>query len=154
MPISRAKRMSWNDSPTPSAKNLFASTKCVASNGKTAEAVADQMMTHDALAAHARDELGMSEATSARPLQAAIASALTFTAGAAAPLAVVPLAPAPMLVPAVAIVALACLAVLGALGARAGGAPPGPSVLRVSFWGALAMGVTAGIGRLFGMAVG
>ena len=121
---------------------------------ETAAAVADQMMTHDALAAHARDELGMSEATSARPLQAAMASALTFTAGAAAPLAVVPLAPAPMLVPAVAIVALACLAVLGALGARAGGAPPGPSVLRVSFWGALAMGVTAGIGRLFGMAVG
>lgn len=121
---------------------------------ETAAAVADQMMTHDALAAHARDELGMSEATSARPLQAAMASALTFTAGAAAPLAVVPLAPAPMLVPAVAIVALACLAVLGALGARAGGAPTGPSVLRVSFWGALAMGVTAGIGRLFGMAVG
>jgi len=121
---------------------------------ETAASVADQMMAHDALAAHARDELGMSEATSARPLQAAMTSALTFTAGAAAPLAVVPLAPASMLVPVVAIVSLACLAVLGALGARAGGAPLGPSILRVGFWGALAMAVTAGIGSLFGTVVG
>lgn len=121
---------------------------------QTAIEVAAQMMAHDALAAHARDELGLSKATSARPLQAAVASALTFTAGAAAPLVVVPLAPASLLVPVVAIVSLACLAVLGALGARAGGAPLGPSVMRVSFWGALAMAVTAGIGSLFGTAVG
>jgi VIT1/CCC1 family predicted Fe2+/Mn2+ transporter len=121
---------------------------------ETAALVADQMMAHDALGAHARDELGLSEVTSARPLQAALTSALTFTAGAAAPLAVVPLAPVPMLVPAVATVSLACLVVLGALGARAGGAPLGPSILRVSFWGALAMAVTAGIGNLFGTAVG
>lgn len=120
----------------------------------TAEAVAGQMMARDALAAHARDELGFSEAGAARPLQAALTSALTFTAGAAAPLAVVPFAPIPMLVAAVAFVSLACLVLLGALGARAGGAPLGPSVLRVAFWGALAMAVTAGVGRLFGTAVG
>lgn len=121
---------------------------------QTAVAVADQMMAHDALGAHARDELGMSETISARPLQAALASALTFTAGAAAPLLVVPFVPIRMLVPAVALVSLLSLAALGALGARAGGAPLGPSVLRVSFWGALAMAVTAGVGELFGTAVG
>lgn len=119
----------------------------------TAAAVADQMMARDALAAHARDELGMSEMTAARPLQAAVASALTFTAGAAAPLLVVPWIPLPLVVPIVAVVSLLCLALLGGLGARAGGARLGPSVLRVSFWGALAMGVTAGAGRLFGAAV-
>lgn len=121
---------------------------------ETAALVADQMTAHDALAAHARDELGMSEVTSARPLQAALTSALTFTAGAAAPLAVVPLVPVSMMVPVVAAVSLACLVILGALGARAGGAPLGPSILRVSFWGALAMAVTAGIGNLFGTAIG
>lgn len=120
----------------------------------TSGTVADQMMTHDALAAHARDELGFSETNAARPLQAALTSALTFTTGAAAPLVMVALAPAIWLVPAVAVVSLICLAALGALGARAGGAPPGPSVLRVAFWGALAMAVTAGVGRLFGTAVG
>lgn len=121
---------------------------------QTAAAAADQMTAHDALAAHARDELGMSETTAARPLQAAIASALAFSAGAAAPLAVVPFAPSPQLIPTVAIVSLVCLVILGVLGARAGGAPVRPSVLRVSFWGALAMAVTAGIGRLFGTVVG
>ena len=121
---------------------------------KTAAAVADQMMAKDALAAHARDELGMSDITAARPLQAAITSALTFTAGAAAPLLVVPLAPMSLLVPTVAVVSLLCLAVLGVLGARLGGAQFGPSVLRVTLWGALAMAVTAGIGSLFGTAVG
>ena len=120
----------------------------------TAAAVADQMMAKDALSAHARDELGMSDTTAARPLQAAVTSALTFTAGAAAPLLAVPLAPMSLLVPVVAVVSMLCLAILGMLGARAGGAPVGPSVLRVSFWGALAMAVTAGIGRLFGTVVG
>jgi VIT1/CCC1 family predicted Fe2+/Mn2+ transporter len=120
---------------------------------KTAEAVADQMTAHDALGAHARDELGLSETMTARPLQAAITSALTFTAGAAAPLAVVAIVPVAQLIPAVAVVSLLCLVVLGTLGAKAGGAPLGPSVLRVAFWGALAMAVTAGVGRLFGTAV-
>jgi VIT1/CCC1 family predicted Fe2+/Mn2+ transporter len=121
---------------------------------ETAAAVADQMTAHDALAAHARDELGLSETTAARPLQAAITSALTFTAGAAAPLVVAMLVPVSALAPAVALASIACLALLGALGARAGSAPMAPSVLRVSFWGALAMLVTAGVGRLFGTVVG
>lgn len=121
---------------------------------ETAASVASQMMAHDALTAHARDELGLSEIHTARPLQAAMASAATFTAGALAPLVVVPLAPLPLLVPAVAIASLACLAVLGSLGARLGGAPLGPAVLRVTFWGMLAMAVTAGVGRLFGIATG
>lgn len=120
---------------------------------ETAAAVADQMTAKDALAAHARDELGMSETTAARPLQAAVASALTFTAGAAAPLLLVPFVPMQALVPAVALVSLLCLAALGGLGARAGGAPLGPSVRRVMFWGALAMAVTAVVGELFGTAV-
>jgi VIT1/CCC1 family predicted Fe2+/Mn2+ transporter len=121
---------------------------------ETAQAVADQMTARDALSAHARDELGLSATMTARPLQAAMASAVTFTAGAAAPLVVVPFAPPPILVPAVAAVSILCLIFLGTLGARAGGAPVAPSVLRVTFWGALAMAVTAGIGRLFGAVVG
>ena len=120
----------------------------------TARDAAEQMMAHDALGAHARDELGISEATTARPLQAASASALTFTAGAAAPLVSTMLAPATLLVAAVAIVSLACLAALGALGAVAGGAPVSRSLLRVMFWGTLAMALTAGVGRLFGTAIG
>lgn len=120
---------------------------------ETALKVADQMTAHDALAAHARDELGINDMTSARPLQAAITSALTFTAGAAAPLLVVPLASDSMLVPLVVAVSLLALAILGAVGARIGGAPVLRSVVRVVFWGALAMAVTAGIGKLFGTAV-
>ena len=120
----------------------------------TAAAVAEQMMASDALAAHARDELGLTEVHTARPLQAAMASALTFTTGASAPLIVVLFAPLPFLVASVAVVSLVCLAVLGALGARAGGAPIGPSLIRVTFWGVLAMAVTAGAGRLLGTAVG
>lgn len=121
---------------------------------KTAENVAKQMMAHDALTSHARDELGLSEVHTARPLQAALASAITFTAGALAPLAVVPIAPVSLLVPVVAITSLACLALLGALGASVGGAPPARSIVRVTFWGMLAMAVTAAVGRLFGAAVG
>ena len=120
----------------------------------TAANVAMQMMEHDPLTAHARDELGLSEVHAARPLQAAMASAATFTAGALAPLAVVMIAPASFLVAAVAIASLVCLALLGALGARVGGAVLGPAVLRVTFWGMLAMAVTAGVGRLFDTAVG
>ena len=121
---------------------------------ETARAAAVQMMARDALGAHARDELGISEASAARPLQAAVTSALTFTAGAAAPLTAAATAPTTVLVPAVAVVSRVCLAVLGALGARIGRAAVGPSVLRVFFWGALAMAVTAGVGRIFGTTVG
>ena len=119
----------------------------------TAANVARQMMAHDALAAHARDELGLSKMHAARPLQAAMASAATFTSGALAPLAVAMLAPQSFLVPAVAAGSLICLALLGMLGARTGGAALGPAVLRVTFWGMMAMAVTAGVGRLFGTAV-
>lgn len=115
--------------------------------------VAEQMMAHDALGAHARDELGISEITTARPIQAALTSAVTFSAGAALPLTVAALAPMSNVVPWVAGSALAGLALLGALGARAGGAPLGRSVVRVVFWGALAMAITAGVGHLFGVAV-
>ena len=121
---------------------------------ETAVMAAQQMMAGDALGAHARDELGISEASTARPLRAAMTSALTFTAGAAAPLLAVALTPTKLLLPAVAAVSLACLALLGAMGARAGKAPLGPSLLRVIFWGALAMAITAGVGRLFGTTVG
>ncbi len=120
----------------------------------TAVAVAEQMMAHDALSTHARDELGISHTTTARPLQAAMASALTFTVGAAAPLLVVTFAPTNLLIPAVALASLFCLAILGALGAKAGGARLFPSVLRVSFWGVMAMLVTAAVGKIFGAAVG
>lgn len=114
--------------------------------------VARQMMAHDALAAHARDELGISEVTTARPIQAALTSAATFSAGAALPLLVALITPVAALGLWVAGSAMVGLAVLGALGARAGGAPVGRSVLRVVFWGALAMAITAGVGRLFGVA--
>lgn len=122
-------------------------------SAEVADKVAEQLMAHDALGAHARDELGISEITAARPLQAAVTSAATFSAGAALPLLVVALAPVTTLIWSVSLTALAGLAVLGALGAKAGGAPLMRSVLRVAFWGAFAMALTAGIGRLFGTVV-
>lgn len=118
-----------------------------------AHQVAEQLTAKDALSAHIRDELGISEATSARPIQAAFTSAATFTAGAALPLVVVPLAPTAWIAPVVAITTLIGLIGLGAIGARAGGAPVGRSMLRVAFWGAAAMAITAGIGRLFGAVI-
>lgn len=118
-----------------------------------ARQVADQLMAKDALGAHARDELGISEITTARPIQAAVASALTFAAGAALPLAGALLAPEALIVPVVSIAAILFLAILGAIGARAGGAPMGKAVVRVTFWGALALAATAGVGALFGVAV-
>ncbi len=116
-----------------------------------AQQVAAQMMAKDALGAHARDELGISEVTTARPIQAALTSALTFSAGAAMPLLTVIFVPATALVIAVSGVSLVALAVLGAIGARAGGASIAKAVTRVTFWGAVAMGVTAGVGSLFGV---
>jgi VIT1/CCC1 family predicted Fe2+/Mn2+ transporter len=118
-----------------------------------ARQVADQMMAKDALGAHARDELGMSEITAARPVQAALTSAATFSAGAAAPLTLVVLSPAELLVPVVAGGSLVALAILGWLGAKTGGAEVMKPIMRVTFWGALAMAVTFGIGALVGTAV-
>ncbi|HET9750505.1 MAG TPA: VIT family protein [Casimicrobiaceae bacterium] len=118
---------------------------------KLARQVAQQLMAHDALGAHARDELGISEITVARPLQAASASAASFAAGAALPLLVAALAPSNILIALVAVTSLVFLAVLGAVAARAGGASMITGASRVTFWGALAMLVTSGIGALFGI---
>ena len=118
-----------------------------------ARQVADQLMAKDALGAHARDELGISEVTTARPIQAALTSAATFAVGAAMPLAMVLLMPRPWLVAGVSITSLVFLALLGAIGARAGGANIARATLRVTFWGALAMALTAGIGAIFGTVV-
>lgn len=120
----------------------------------TADEVAVQLMAKDAIRAHARDELGITHFTTARPVQAALTSAVTFTIGAALPLLTAWLSPAgrPMIV-AVSAASLVFLALLGAVGARAGGAPIGKATFRVAFWGALAMAVTAGIGNLVGAAV-
>jgi VIT1/CCC1 family predicted Fe2+/Mn2+ transporter len=105
------------------------------------------------LGAHARDELGISEISTARPIQAALTSAATFAVGAAMPLAMVLLAPANQLVLIVSLASLGFLALLGAAGAKAGGADVMRATVRVTFWGALAMGLTAGIGALFGTVV-
>ena len=112
--------------------------------------VANELMARDALAAHARDELGLSEAVSARPVQAGLTSAATFAVGAALPLITSLVAPPARVVPFVAGASLVCLTALGALSARTGGAPVLKASARVAFWGALAMGLTAGVGRLFG----
>lgn len=118
-----------------------------------ARQVADQLMAKDALMAHAHDELGISEITTARPVQAALRSAATFAVGAAMPLLMVLVSPASALVPVVSIASLAFLALLGAIGAKAGGANILRATRRVTFWGALAMALTAGIGALFGTVV-
>jgi len=117
-----------------------------------ARTVAQQLMAHDALAAHARDELGLSEVHAARPLQAAFASAATFSVGAAIPILIVMFAPLASVAVAVSAVSLVCLAGLGALAASAGGASPWVGAGRVALWGALAMAATAGVGALFGTA--
>jgi len=115
-----------------------------------AKQVAEQLMTHDALGAHARDELGISETLRARPIQAALASAGSFAVGAAMPLLVTALVPAGALIPLVSATSLVFLALLGGLAARAGGAGVIVGAIRVTFWGALAMALTAGVGTLFG----
>jgi VIT1/CCC1 family predicted Fe2+/Mn2+ transporter len=117
-----------------------------------AKQVATQLMERDALGAHARDELGMSAAFTARPLQAALASAGSFAVGAALPLLVVTIAPQAGLIPLVSGTSLLFLALLGGLAAHAGGAGVAPGAIRVTFWGALAMALTAGVGALFGTA--
>ena len=118
-----------------------------------AQTVAVQLMAHDALAAHARDELGITEQMTARPLQAATASAATFAVGAVLPLLVVIFAPLTQISLMVSGASLICLAALGAVAARTGGASPWIGAGRVAFWGALAMAATAAIGKLFGTSV-
>jgi VIT1/CCC1 family predicted Fe2+/Mn2+ transporter len=118
-----------------------------------ARQVAMELMAHDAIGAHARDELGISMAFSAKPVQAALASAASFAVGAALPLAVAALTPGPGLIAWVSGMSLVFLAALGVVAARAGGAPVLTSAWRVTFWGALAMAITAGVGALFGAVV-
>ena len=118
-----------------------------------ARQVAQQLMAKDAIGAHARDELGISEITTARPVQAALTSAATFAVGAALPLLMVLVTPPRFLVIVVSVASLAFLALLGAIGARAGGANVLRATARVTFWGTLAMALTAGVGAIFGTAV-
>jgi VIT1/CCC1 family predicted Fe2+/Mn2+ transporter len=118
-----------------------------------AREVAKQLMSKDALGAHARDELGISDISTARPVQAALASAASFTVGAAAPLVLVLVSPASILIPGVSAGSLVFLALLGAIGAKAGGAGTLMPTIRVTFWGAFAMGLTAAIGAVFGKIV-
>jgi VIT1/CCC1 family predicted Fe2+/Mn2+ transporter len=122
-------------------------------DAELADQVATQLTAKDALGAHARDELGISDTVSARPVQAALASASTFALGAALPLILVLFIPMPALVWTVSGSSLFFLALLGSLAARAGGSPVWRSVVRVTFWGALAMAITAGVGALFGAVV-
>jgi len=119
-----------------------------------ARTVAQQLMAHDALGAHARDEIGFSEEFAARPLQAALSSAATFSVGAGLPILAVMLPFQIPLVPFVSLVSLICLAALGAIAAHTGGASAWAGAARVTFWGALAMAATAGVGALFGATVG
>ncbi len=116
-----------------------------------AKQVAEQLMSHDALGAHARDEIGISETVSAQPVQAALYSAGSFTLGAALPLLVAWVIPGRFLIAAVAVLSLVFLAILGGLAARTGGASITIGAFRVAFWGALAMGLTAVVGRIFGV---
>jgi vacuolar iron transporter family protein len=118
-----------------------------------ARQVAQQLMTHDALGAHARDELGISEALAARPLQAALSSAASFAVGALLPLAIAMVAPSKLLIPTVCGAALVFLVSLGGISARVGGAPVWRGAGRVAFWGVLAMGLTTAVGKLFSVPV-
>lgn len=122
-------------------------------DAELAKQVAEQLMAHDALTAHARDELGISDITTARPVEAAFASAGTFAVGAAMPLLTVFVTPTAALIPVVIATSILFLALLGGFGAHTGGAPVLKAALRVTFWGALAMALTAGVGAMFGAAV-
>jgi VIT1/CCC1 family predicted Fe2+/Mn2+ transporter len=119
-----------------------------------AKQVAEKLMRHDALAAHAREELGISEITTARPLQAALASAASFSTGAILPLLVAMIVTGAWAIPAIALSALISLAILGGVAAKAGGAPIRPGMVRITFWSALAMAMSSGVGALFGSITG
>ncbi|MGD9918648.1 MAG: VIT family protein [Paenirhodobacter sp.] len=141
------------DTPEEEERELASIFESRGLSQATAALVARELTEKDALGAHVREELGLSEVHAANPLQAALASGLTFSVAAAMPLIAAVLAPAGQVIPTVVGATMVCLAALGALGARAGGAPMGPATLRVLFWGAAAMAITAGVGRLFGVSV-
>jgi vacuolar iron transporter family protein len=147
------ERRELRDDPQAEREELAAIYEARGLESALAGRVAEQLMAHDALAAHARDELGISEVVAARPIQAALASAGSFAVGAAMPMVAAALSPAAVLLATVVAGSLVFLAVLGVLAARTGGAPLLAGAVRVTFWGALAMAVTAGVGRLFGAVV-
>ena len=145
------ERAELRESPEAELRELASIYVSRGLDATLARQVAEQLTAHDALGAHARDELGISEVTAPRPIQAALSSAASFTAGAAAPLILVPLFPASRLVLVISGATLILLALLGALAARAGGANVVKGMLRVTFWGALALAITASMGTLFGV---
>jgi VIT1/CCC1 family predicted Fe2+/Mn2+ transporter len=149
----RREKVALKKMPEEELRELAAIYEERGLSSETALLVARELSARDALTAHVRDELGLSDALAARPLQAAFASGATFSSAAAIPVLAAWLAPAPATVPAVLAVSVAALAILGALGARAGGAPLVPATLRVLGWGIFAMAVTFAIGSLFGVSV-
>lgn len=141
------------DTPEEEERELASIYESRGLSPATAALVARELTEKDALGAHVRDELGLSEVHAANPLQAAIASGLTFCLAAALPVLAAVLAPPGQIIPTVVVTTLIALAALGALGAHAGAAPKVPATLRVLFWGAAAMAITAGVGHLFGVSV-
>jgi len=149
----RREKQALADTPEHELEELAALYQARGLSAETAAIVAHELSALDPLAAHVRDELGLSDHFAARPLQAALASGATFSVAAAIPVAAAYLAPASVIILAVLIVSVAALAILGALGARAGAAPMVPAVSRVVGWGIFAMAITAAIGWLFGVSV-
>ena len=147
------ERKALVDTPAAEERELASIYESRGLSPATAALVARELTEKDALSAHVRDELGLSEVHAANPLQAAIASGLTFSVAAALPVAAAVLAPSGQIIPTVVVTTLIALAGLGALGAHAGAAPKLPATLRVLFWGAAAMAITAGVGYVFGVSV-
>ena len=149
----KREEMALRDTPAAEFEELVEIYRSRGLSSETARTVAQELSEKDALAAHVREELGLSDIHSANPLQAAIASGLTFSVAAAIPVLAAFFAPSALIVPTVLVVTVAALAGLGALGAKAGGAPLLPATFRVVGWGVIAMAVTAGVGWLFGVAM-
>ena len=147
----KREEMALRDTPDAEFEELVEIYRSRGLSSETARTVAQELSEKDALAAHVREELGLSDIHSANPLQAAIASGLTFSVAAAIPVLAAFFAPSALIVPTVLVVTVAALAGLGALGAKAGGAPLLPATFRVVGWGVIAMAVTAGVGWLFGV---
>jgi len=149
----KREEMALRDTPDAEFEELVEIYRSRGLSSETARTVAQELSEKDALAAHVREELGLSDIHSANPLQAAIASGLTFSVAAAIPVLAAFFAPSALIVPTVLVVTVVALAGLGALGAKAGGAPLLPATFRVVSWGVIAMAVTAGVGWLFGVAM-
>jgi VIT1/CCC1 family predicted Fe2+/Mn2+ transporter len=149
----KREEMALRDTPDAEFEELVEIYRSRGLSSETARTVAQELSEKDALAAHVREELGLSDIHSANPLQAAIASGLTFSVAAAIPVLAAFFAPSTLIFPTVLVVTVAALAGLGALGAKAGGAPLLPATFRVVSWGVIAMAVTAGVGWLFGVAM-